>query len=539
MPLPPLKPRLKEALGREALADIGIDSSPEFDAPLFAYPLPHETAVSGGQQAGKSTFEAARIHVEKWTEVPRDPWHTYDGRPPRPWRYWGVMPTYKSAHTELDYLARWAQTDGTLDFYKAPEGSACFLSMMNGRVVVETRTSREPADIAGQPCDGVFLGEAGQQPETSRIAAIGRTSATGGWVEYVGTQEDDENSPRWLWFGEYVTAWLKNGPGASQRAYTLPTWANRGEFPLGEFDPKIDRLRDAYDEYTFDKRVRGIPGGARDKVYPQLTSIHREERPYMKAMPWTVCVACAGRGEKNGAVCMTCRPYGSVKRFDGSWVSCGRLLPWRWLDGAGGFDFGDVHLTALVIVKVNDRGEAWVVECVVIKDGDMDAVKAERERLRDKWQVYRWGADPNLRIFANQNKGDTIAVSGSGGSRGARIGAVRGLMNSGSLFYDLEGEGVPALYLEQSRVRYFKNAQGQLELWRVDDDRTAALEDAIEVLYGTDRPLEVNPGAMKARELMEAGAVLIVPEHFAELELRRPEDDPGKQFHGLFGERRK
>ena len=91
---------------------------------------------------------------------------------------------------------------------------------------------------------------------------------------------------------------------------------------------------------------------------------------------------------------------------------------------------------------------------------------------------------------------DGKAVNSSPGSREYRIGLVTARLNENRLFFDFNGPGIGdnlnhsdrdhihGLYCEMSHVHRKKQRNGEIVLNRDKDDRTAALEDAIEALDG-------------------------------------------------------
>ena len=427
----------REVAGRRALARLGIDISPEFAAPLFDGA--REQVVMGGWQAGKSFGDAAKLFLE--IEFRRELGRKY--------LYWIVVTDYRAPHKEIDYLAAWYQSLGVADSYKQPDGGSCRLSLFGGAVIVETITARDPEGIAGEPCDGVLVVEAGQMPEVIKTQVQGRLMTRRGWVRYSGTLEDDENHSRWAWYAELGEAWLPNPPGSNTRAFSLPTWANRTVYPGGEHDPEIEYWRTRFDPYTFDRRIAARPTGTQNAAYPQLNTPRAESE---------LLIPLSG-GE-------------------------------RWIDGVGGIDYGTMHPSTVTAVSVADdgtpEGVAWVRACRFLPGGDVGGdpiwIRKQREEFQRDFGIYRWGFDPNERYAAKDTGPAGTAVSGSSGSRDARVGFLRARLNARKLRFDLNGEGVPELYREMRRVHYVKTDAGRWDIWRHDDDRTASLEDAIEVL---------------------------------------------------------
>lgn len=482
-------PAVREHLGRTALARVGVDVSPEFAAALFD--PARFTADSGGAQAGKSTLAAARTWVALWTDVAEDSRRSTAD----PSRYWYIVPSYKAPHKEIDYLTAWGEADHILSYKHVPEAGsdACVLKFWGGRAVVETRTGQQPQGIAGESCDGVCIVEAGQQPEAVWTASRNRVTSRRGWMNANGTLEDDDNHPRWAWFPELCAKWYDNPLGSEERAHKFPTWANRHDYPLGRQDPEILSMERMYDEWTFARRVAGIAGGTQFPAYPALNDKQRITDPFLKAMPYTPCKRCNGSGNSGHFACRDCK-------------GLGRVLPWVWLDHAGGVDFGlgeGNHPSTLVVVSLASTGVAWVRCCHVITTGDADDITNTQAMLSQKYDCWNWGWDTMQSWAAKLSDSGAVGVSGTAGSRDMRIALVRSRHRAHTLMYDTEGEGVSALYSEAAGVRYVKNSQGQLVLRRIGDDRTAAKEHAIERLDASEGALPVLSGYQQMREANE------------------------------------
>lgn len=462
-----IEAKTRERVGRAGAAALGLDMSPELAATLYDYDSegnePRVTLTTGGQQAGKSIREGLRVWNEIDTKVPR-----FRRSPEDPWRYWFVLPSYRSPPTELDYLAAWSKATGRRESYSRSESAPSRLVMMGGRVVVETRSGQNPEQIASYPCDGVCIVEAGQQPEAVLTASYGRLTTRHGWLSLSGTLEDVENHTRWEWYEKLAQEWQTHPKGSGERMYTLPTWANRTVYPGGEHDPEIEWLRSQYDEYTFARRVAAIPTGAQNPAYPALQPPTAFDH-YCREMPEGL----------------------------------------RWVGGFGGMDFGlgtsaqSGHISTVVAVTLASNREAWVRACRVITTGDPKELLEAKAEFTAKFGCYQWGADPMqtwAAKFHNLSPEEGIhiapmeAVSGAAGSRDARVGFVRRRLNNHTLFFDMNGEGVIDLVREMVGVRYVVNSAGQLVLRRIRDDRTSALEDATEVMDLSEQGIPLLAG---------------------------------------------
>jgi hypothetical protein len=151
-----------------------------------------------------------------------------------------------------------------------------------------------------------------------------------------------------------------------------------------------------------------------------------------------------------------------------------------------------VHPTALAVVTFHPRqhvgiaGEyqytAWVREVAYKTDrpDDINWLRVTKDYLSRKWNIPRmnWRTDPNERFMARTYEG--VAVSGSARSRDSRIGLFGSRLDAGALYFDIDGPGVREAYEESRKVRRKKARSGEIVLDRINDDRTAAIEDALE-----------------------------------------------------------
>ena len=522
-----ISPRRKEQVATAALEAVGVQVTPEVASILFDWDEdgepPRETIDTGAQQAGKSTIAGGRTWVDVTTKVPLNP-----RDPTEPWRYWYVLPSYRTPPKELDYLNAWATRAGILDRYQRSEGAPSRLTMLGGRVVVETRSGQNPEQIASEACDGVCIVEAGQQPEEVVKQAQTRVVARHGWVNQCGTLEDDDAHPRWAHYEKTALAWMNNPKGHSQRMHRLPMWANRTVAPGGEHDPEIERLRQRYDARTFARRVAATPTGVANPAYPVL----QEPGQVVKRLRslnacYVVCLHCSGSGLRNNDACRECGGMGKV-------------LPWTWIDGAGGIDYGmgllalggAGHISAVVVLTLASTGDVWVRACRVITSGDVGEITAAQDEFTRRFKVYRWGLDPLQSWAAALSQAGTLAVKMGAGSRDGRIGMVRRRLNNLTLFFDQDGEGVPELLQEMVGVRYVVNGAGQLVLRRLEDDRSAALEDAVEVLDAQDKPLSLSLEGQKVID----GAETATPRENT-FTLPESGDKPTPLLFGLPGQR--
>jgi len=210
-------------------------------------------------------------------------------------------------------------------------------------------------------------------------------------------------------------------------------------------------------------------------------------------------------------------------------------LEMRPFAGAIGVDYGRGHLSAIVAVTVDVHGRRWVRETWAKNGGDIHEISREVFRMCQKYDINRGRTDPQEGVLAQvlsgseDRKGQKYNFSRSeirAGSREARIGLLatalmprpgtpvhlvnvaRGQaefhgpfteseMQPG-LLIDAYGPGNRELWVELLGYHYERTNQGTLRTPspdRTDDDRVAALEDAMEEL---ERPHNV-PVARQSR----------------------------------------
>jgi hypothetical protein len=444
-----------KALIREKIINnlpmMGVKMSPEFKAALL--PHPKEKQVIGGVQAGKSMlgFCELQIAVMEWLLA---------GDPDDEKLYWVIVPSYRDPHKEMDYLLKYNQESGIISSKNFPQDASVNIQFFGGKVKVETRTATDPEAIAGEPCDGVLVVEAGQMPGVIRERALERTLTRNGWIVYSGTLENDAAKPQYVWYGQLGREWLDN-PTPDGMAFSLPTWANLAIHPEGRNSPGIvaeeKRWLEAGKAFTFNRRIAGIPDGVQYPVYDDVQV--------------------------------------------GDW-GAGDVREWQFIRSrnAGGHDWGttDHHPSTLVPVQVSANN------IVVVRDywdglgAPITEIESRRHLMSQRWNIpkSRWGFDPMLKQSA-QLLGVQAVATGKG-ARQRRVGLVETRLKERRILFDmdvLEGdtpdecqrkERVRRLFHQMQRVHYIKKeipGEGEVFVYnRSDDDGAAALEDAIEVI---------------------------------------------------------
>jgi hypothetical protein len=445
-------------------------TAPEFETVLYA--RHSELICTGGVRAGKSTVGAARNFLDMYIR------HELTHQPAL---YWVVGPNYPQTVEEIRYMAQWARRLGWPQVkYSSPQEGAHSLKIISpwGDLVVEAKSAVHEERLASKAPDRILVVEAGACSPDVRNYCIERALEKSAPIDYTGTLEPSDLNPQFAWYQEKADEWREN-PSFSHAAYPLPSWANRAIFSdctaalkenpdlaaycvdddhgtahSGRNHPNIRRAEEELDPYTFAIRIAAEPVGIQYQVYPQL-----EDRSKY------------------------------LREFNDS----------PQITAYGGIDWGSVHPTALAVVTfhprqhVNIAGEytytAWVREVAYKTDrpDDINWLRVTKDYLSRKWKIARqnWRTDPNERFMAKSYEG--TAVSGSARSRDARIGLFGSRLDAGALYFDADGPGVREAYEEARKVRRKKARSGEIVLDRINDDRTAAIEDALE---GSDGELK-------------------------------------------------
>ena len=158
-------------------------------------------------------------------------------------------------------------------------------------------------------------------------------------------------------------------------------------------------------------------------------------------------------------------------------------------EGAIGVDYGDVHPHAVVAVTRTTGGRLVVRETWAGRSYD-DLVSTVG-RFRDQYKITRVRVDPMLKGWEKPEnspiRGRVNRADASPGSRKNRIELVYRLFGDNALTLDINGEGNRELADEIEMYHYVHRQTDTLDdlvVARINDDRVAALEYAIEELEG-------------------------------------------------------
>lgn len=454
------------------LQAVGIDlRGKAFNKALFSRHI--ETFIIGGVRGGKTTCGDAKIKEDS-------NWHAFMGDT-KERLYWVVAAQFELCHQEMEYFHRWASSDGGCRVVKwshPDEGqwtliydqltTAGFLM----RVTIETKSGERDEGLSSVAPDGILVAEAGQCPPNVRSRVLERASEKGAFVVYQGTLEDDEAKPRYAWYVEEAQSALDE-PTTSIGAYSLPSWENH--FIYGSCEKQL-AANPLYAEWC--------PDTNHGESHSELN--HPVMRRLMEILPRDEFRRRYG-GEPVGL------QFAVYRNLDET-----LLLPAprdeRWIGAVGGLDYGTVHPSALVACTIQydpfdatapreaPKGIIWVRE-VWFNDtqdpGDPYLLENNLHRLSMKYNIRQWGVDPNERFIAKNNV-LLDNVAGNAGSREYRMELTKTRLRMGKLKFDESGPGVKQLLEEMKHVHRYKAKNGELVLKRDMDDRTAALEDAVE-----------------------------------------------------------
>lgn len=306
-------------------------------------------------------------------------------------------------------------------------------------------------------------------------------------------------------------------------------------------DPGYERmLRATYPPYLAQRLIDGIAGAVENAIYPQFErSFHvRELPPELRR----------GVGE-GGAV-----------------------------DGAIGCDWGRRHIWAMVAMLKDALNRRWVVETIVGENGRLDQIAQAKAYLQDKWHITRGRTDrepldqmlgfnltrPNregrigyITALLNHHEGPFTPLAYQRGSiYGPHLPEASSLpqaipaaavtdgplpLQTPALIIAANGPGNQELITEiqlYHRVEIETSLRHEYEVYRVGEDRVAAMEDAEEELQNPARLMPIV-GTIGLRESGAEQGLRPDPYHWPEpnpdAQPSRPQPIPGQRLGALEG----
>ena len=181
---------------------------------------------SGGIRGGKSFSGGAKVDVDfSWRVGERgitdDLW-------------WIIGPDYTQTTEEMLTLHRLLEGANVPHRFRATPGQQWEITFPGIDAMIQTKSGRDEATIAGKPVRGIVLCEADQTSQAVLDACQERVLETRGWVYMSGTFERAGT-----FFRKKAREWKRGTPGAFGVNYPLPTWENLVVFPGGRTDPEI------------------------------------------------------------------------------------------------------------------------------------------------------------------------------------------------------------------------------------------------------------------------------------------------------------
>lgn len=220
-----------------------------------------EVLITGGVRSGKSLRLAFRVLCAALN--------------PATQLVWIVGPTYRLAQEEFRYVLEWTSLLGLVDptdrtAVSTPKDGSRTLRLLTG-CLIETMSGEHAQRLASVAPDFVVLCEPSQLSSDVYDAVLGRLLQKRGNLFMGGTLDNQFGRPVYLWYEDLARDWLVNNPpGSRERAFCLPTWSNRVDYPLGRDDPEFEVLRAKVGDYTFNRMYGGRPEGIENPCFPLL-----------------------------------------------------------------------------------------------------------------------------------------------------------------------------------------------------------------------------------------------------------------------------
>lgn len=182
---------------------------------------------------------------------------------------WLIGPDYEQARPEFENITGWllalgAIADKNISF---PKEGKCTAITETG-CLIETKTSEDVRKIASRAPDLAIMTEAAQQTYDVFLKLRGRVAERRGLLMLTGTLEEGSG-----WYADlYQQFQGENLFGG--RSYSVPSWANLGVYPGGEYDPEMNALRAILPKSLFLERHAAIPRKPSNVVHPEFDHLH-------------------------------------------------------------------------------------------------------------------------------------------------------------------------------------------------------------------------------------------------------------------------
>ena len=212
----------------------------------------HRVLAAGGEDGGKSYFTAYELGPN--VLAPQE--MTADGRLLRTRLFVIAGPTYGEPRKEFEYLRNQMEDIGALDYSEMPKEGQWRMQVRAGNYAnsVETRSLENPEAIRAYKPDGIAIVEAGKVERQAVHRLIGRGSAYDAFMVISGSFESSHQ-----WYHDWYRLGQVPGNGMRLESFSLPTWENAANYPLGRQDPKILEMERIYPPDYFLERCAAIP----------------------------------------------------------------------------------------------------------------------------------------------------------------------------------------------------------------------------------------------------------------------------------------
>lgn len=178
-------------------------------------------------------------------------------------------PTYKEPRVEFEMLEHdLTQLGKVAEGHTSKPSDGPWRMVSTDGVVITTLSLEVPESVRSIDLDGAIVAEAGGCEYAGIERIRGRVAAKRGFTIYNGTIEA---SQRW-W-----RDWLIEGKRANNKgiiSYSIPSWANRHEFPGGENDPEIISWRKFLGDELFMERCAAVARPPRLRVVKEASEKH-------------------------------------------------------------------------------------------------------------------------------------------------------------------------------------------------------------------------------------------------------------------------
>lgn len=192
----------------------------------------------------------------------------------KPELYWIIGADYEDAYKEFTYVMDFLEELGKLKMRvnakgeNTPEGikvvrggrDQCILTTNDG-VEIRTISAKDETKIAREQPDGIIGAEASRWSAEAFRRSIGRIARLPhAWFFASGSFESDEG-------GFHARFEVGQGDNSQRlRSKSIPSFANRHVYPLGESDYRIQELKADYSIDRYMERILGLPAPPRGQV---------------------------------------------------------------------------------------------------------------------------------------------------------------------------------------------------------------------------------------------------------------------------------